>query len=246
MKFIVKEIEIGYEKPLLNRPVNIEINSGKLIALIGKNGSGKSTLLKTLSGILKPLKGQLYIDEILLNNPKIFSQNISIVLNEKPLHSLGVDEVLSMGRIPYTNILQTLKTNDLEIINNIVNTLNISHLLNKKINQISDGERQIIMIARALIQDTPVLLLDEPTTHLDLENKARLLKLLKEISKNKIVIFSTHDINLISNLVDNFWIIKNNKFIAIEDKKELKKELSHLFMSKNLIFDEKEDVFRIV
>ncbi len=245
MKLQLNDLTIGYQKKLIN-PINIEVNSGKLIALIGRNGIGKSTFLKTLSGIIPALNGNILFNNKTIDSPKAFSHNISIVLNEKPPVSLSVYEVLSLGRIPYSNLLQKLKKNDIEIIDEISSLLEIKHLFNKKIDKISDGERQLVMIARTMIQKTPLILLDEPTTHLDLKNKSLILNILKTLSsRDKIVVFSTHDINLIIDLVDEFWVINNQQLNRIIDKNKLTKVLSNLFNSENLIFDKNNMNFKI-
>ena len=154
--------------------LNLNLQAGKLIALIGANGIGKSTLLRTITGIQKPLHGT-----VLLNNKKITSyeplalaQNLSMVLTEKlPPSNLTVFELVALGRQPYTNWIGTLSDVDIQIVQDAIELTQIAHLSQKKHYEISDGQLQKVLIARALAQDTPLIILDEPTTHLDLLHK---------------------------------------------------------------------------
>ncbi len=244
MNLKISDLLFGYNIPLIKSPMQVEIEEGTIIAVVGKNGMGKSTLLKTIAGIIPSLSGEVFIDSQRIDNYNI-SKKISVVLTTKPLSALSVKEVLSLGRIPYTNRFNQLNVKDKQIIERIIKKLNLQSLLNKKINQISDGELQIVMIARALIQDTPIIILDEPTTHLDLDNKAIVLGILKEMKEEgKIIIFSTHDINLVLSRVDLIWVINNKEFQQISKGKE--REIVKIFPSKNLIYDEKCKIIRLI
>ncbi len=244
MKLRISNLHFGYDFSLVNKPVDVEVSNGNMIAVVGKNGMGKSTFLKTLAGIIPPVSG-----EVLIDTQNIYSTNIarciSAVLTSKPLSGLRVREVLRLGRIPYTNKLDQLNIDDQDKIDKITKKLNLEILLDKKINQISDGELQIVMIARALIQDTPIIILDEPTTHLDLENKAKVLGILEEMKKEgKIIIFSTHDINLILSRVDLIWVINNKELYQISEVN--RNEIKNIFSSENLIYDEQCNIIRLV
>jgi iron complex transport system ATP-binding protein len=217
-KIKIAETDIGYKiKKKINRIVsniNICAESGEIIALIGINGSGKSTLLKTIAGILKPIKGSLHIDYKLfdLYSKKEAAKKIAVVNSEIiQTQYLKVKNLISFGRFPHQSFTDKISKKDTEIIEKSMRAVNISHLADKNINEISDGERQKVMIARALAQDTEIILLDEPTAFLDLENKYTVHHLLHEIAEkeNKCIIFSTHDLNIALKTADKIWLIKD-------------------------------------
>ena len=170
-----KNLTIGYtsKKEVLTiaTDISISLNKGKLITLIGGNGIGKSTLLRTITAIQSPISG-----EVILNNKNLFSiensdlaQQQSLVLTDKlPSSNLTVWELIALGRQPYTNWMGNLTDEDYTKINTAVQLTNIEHLIEKKHYEISDGQLQKVLIARALAQDTDLIILDEPTTHLDL------------------------------------------------------------------------------
>ncbi len=243
MNLQLKNLSVGYHSPIVKN-INFEIEGGQLAVLIGKNGSGKSTLLKSLGGILPVLEGEIRIDNRLIHQKEI-PHYISVVLTDRPVGQLKVNEILKLGRLPYTNTLNRLEKKDKELIEKAVSELEIESLQERLFSQLSDGEKQIVMIARAIVQDTPVILLDEPTTHLDLENKARVLKLLKNLAnKGKTVIFSSHDLNLLLPEVENFLVI--DKGVCIRGSKvEVLNRLKNLFTKGLLIFDEKEMRFKL-
>ncbi len=248
-------LSIGYflkkETIIVAQNINLSFEQGKLIALIGANGVGKSTLLKTLTGIQKPISGI-----VLLNNKKIedysnleMARNLSLVLTEKlPPSNLTVFELIALGRQPYTNWIGKLSKNDLHQINKAIEITNIEHLRNKKHFEISDGQLQIVLIARALAQDTPVIILDEPTTHLDLLHKVSLLKLLKKLTHktNKCILFSTHDIDLAIQLSDEMVVINESKTIQNSPCKLIENGVfNQLFNNENIIFDSQKGKFLI-
>jgi iron complex transport system ATP-binding protein len=211
---------IGYsskkETNVIAENVNLTLQKGKLITLVGVNGVGKSTLLRTITGIQKPLSGA-----VLLNNQDIqtldtltLAKNLSLVLTEKlPPSNLTVFELVALGRQPYTNWLGKLSENDLRIVDNVMQLTQTTDLAEKKHFEISDGQLQRVMIARALAQDTSIIILDEPTTHLDLLHKVSVFKLLKKLSQetNKCILFSTHDIDLAIQLSDEMIVMTKEK-----------------------------------
>ena len=210
-------LSIGYqskkEKNIIAKNLNLTFKEGKLISLVGGNGIGKSTLLRTLTGIQKSLFGTVTLHEkdIHHHEPLVLAQNLSLVLTEKlPPSNLTVFELIALGRQPYTNWLGNLSSVDLEKINQAIALTHVEHLIDKRHHEISDGQLQIVLIARALAQDTPLIILDEPTTHLDLFHKVSVFKLLKKLSQetNKCILFSTHDIDLAIQLSDEMIVIQ--------------------------------------
>ncbi len=243
----ISESVIGYtskkEIKTIASNVNLSFESGKLIALIGENGIGKSTLLKTLTGIIKPISG-----EVFLNSKNIqeytnleLAQNLSLVLTEKlPPSNLTVFELVALGRQPYTNWIGKLSNDDLHQINKAIEITNIEHLRDKKHFEISDGQLQIALIARALAQDTPLIILDEPTTHLDLLHKVSLLKLLKKLTKetNKCILFSTHEIDLAIQLADEMIVMLPEKIVQNNPCKLIETGVfNDLFNDSSIVFD---------
>ncbi len=240
----INNLSVGYEQKAVLTGINLTAQSGDFIALTGKNGTGKSTFLKTLAGILPAVSGSVFLDDLNLTNmsPAERARYVSIVLTDKIDVPVSVHEFLALGRQPYTNIWGQLSKKDLQKIDEVGEKLKITGYFDRPVNQLSDGERQKIMIARALVQETPVLLLDEPATHLDLENKAVLINILLKISEeqNKIIIMSTHDINLLLPKINIIWATDN--IVARVNKLAGLKEI---FSSKLLRFDEDCQIFRL-
>jgi iron complex transport system ATP-binding protein len=217
-----KNLTIGYTtkatSKIIASEVTINLEQGKLIGLVGANGIGKSTLLRTITGIQKPLSGT-----VLLNNqpiesfePLSLAQQISVVLTEKlPPSNLSVYELIALGRQPYTNWLGKLTEEDKIQIENAISLTEIGHLIHQKYYEISDGQLQKVLIARALAQDTPLIVLDEPATHLDLLHKVSLFKLLKKLTveTQKCILFSTHDIDLAIQLSDEMIVMTKEKVL---------------------------------
>jgi len=245
MRLEIKNLSIGYKNTKILENINVSAQSGDFIALIGKNGSGKSTFLKTIAGILQEIQGDILIDgkSVFGLNLQDISQYFSIVLTDKITVPMQVYEFVSLGRHSYTNLIGSLTAQDKNIIDEVLNDLDLTELKHRLIQTLSDGEKQKVLIARALVQDTPIILLDEPTTHLDIENKAILLKKLQEISeaKKKIIILSTHDLNLILPKIKKIWLTKNT---IIEKKPEI--DISDFFDSKLLRYSKECQCFKLL
>ena len=218
MKF--ENLTIGFDNKVILSSLSGSLSKGKLVALMGRNGAGKSCLLKTLSLILEPLSGQIAIDETHIKDMSAAerSKQLAIVLTDKiDIDYLTVDEILSMARSPYTGWSGKLSENDLAIITQTTKLLNLETIREKFFSDLSDGLKQKVMTARALIQEPQLLFLDEPTTFLDIPAKKELMKLLKFLSaeKNYGVLFSTHDWDLAKNVVDEVWLIDSDKKLQI-------------------------------
>lgn len=252
---ITSNLSIGYqtkkEKIIIASTINLSLKTGKLITIVGENGIGKSTLLRTLTGIQKPLSGAVFLNEKNLTNynQKELAQNLSVVLTEKlPPSNLTVFEIVATGRQPYTNWIGKLSNEDLEKINNAIELTQIEHLTDKKHYEISDGQLQKVLIARALAQDTGLIILDEPTTHLDLLHKVSVFKLLKKLSleTNKCILFSTHDIDLAIQLSDEMIVMTNNSIVQDEPCNLITKGIFEtLFKDEKITFDGEKGKFII-
>ncbi|TYA92232.1 ABC transporter ATP-binding protein [Seonamhaeicola marinus] len=231
--------------------INIELHKGELVGLIGANGIGKSTLLRTLTKVQSPLKGT-----IVINNKNIsdytgiaLAKALSLVLTE-PLVSKNftVFELVALGRQPYTNWIGNLTTKDFELINRALNQINIQDLKDKKCYELSDGQLQKVMIARALVQDTDLIILDEPTTHLDMYHKAYTLKLLQQLAKetDKTILFSSHEIDLAIQLCDKLIVMSENTVVSDTPCNLISKGTFNQLFPKDLIaFDETSGSFKV-
>ncbi|WP_333877527.1 ABC transporter ATP-binding protein [Flavobacterium sp.] len=248
-------LSIGYHSKgksnVIAAKLNLKLSSGNLIALVGANGIGKSTLLRTLTAIQKPLSGQVILNqrEIIQYEMTELAQNLSLVLTERlPPSNLTVFELVALGRQPYTNWLGKLSQEDYSKINQAIALTHIDHLLDKKHYEISDGQLQIVLIARALTQDTPLIILDEPTTHLDLLHKVSVFKLLKKLSKEtgKCILFSTHDIDLAIQLSDEMIVMTAENVWQDEPCNLITKGVfTSLFNDDSITFDNEKGKFII-
>lgn len=212
---------------------------------------GKSTLLRSLSGVQEILNGEVFINGSQLNkfSPQQLAEQISVVLTEQPISkNLSVFELIALGRQPYTNWIGTLSSNDISQIKQAINLVDIESIKYKKCYELSDGQLQKALIARALAQDTPLVILDEPTTHLDIYHQAYVLKLLKSLSlqTKKSILFSTHEINLALQLCDRIILMQKNH-VTIGSPSELIENdvFLNLFPSDLIVFDKISNSFKI-
>lgn len=231
--------------------MNFELKRGELVALLGPNGAGKSTLLRTLSSSLQPLSGNVYYSGRLLKNisQRDLSRKISVVLTDHTqAGGLTVSELVSLGRQPYTGFFGRLKARDLRLVDEAINSVGLSFKSNSYMAELSDGERQKAMIAKALVQETDVLLLDEPAAFLDVASKLELMALLRQIAveRNCAVLFSSHDVEQALTLSDRLWLMGRAGLLCggTEDM-VLQGHLSDLFRSDNVRFDLGSGVYRL-
>lgn len=250
-----KALEIGYKSKskssVIASQINLSLNPGELIALVGANGIGKSTLLRTLTKVQPALSGEIMMHSKSISSysPIELAKALSIVLTEAPASkNLSVFELIALGRQPYTNWVGHLSGEDISIVNNAIAQTNISELKQKKCYELSDGQLQKVMIARALAQDTALIILDEPTTHLDMYHKAYVLKLLQKLVKdnNKTILFSSHEIDLALQLCDKLIVMTEDK-ILIDNPTNLIKQgaFNSLFPKDLIVFDAQTGAFRI-
>ena len=206
--------------------INGVIRSGELTCLLGANGVGKSTLLRTLSAFQPKTAGEIFIEgrEITDYTDKELSRRIGVVLTEKPdVRNMSVRELVSLGRSPYTGFWGTYSTEDLVIVDESIALVGIESLSRRMIHTLSDGERQKVMIAKALAQQTPVIYLDEPTAFLDYPSKVEVLQLLRHISlqAGKTIFLSTHDVELALQLADTIWLMTREEGVTIGTPQQL-------------------------
>ena len=205
---------------------NVDIPQGELIGLIGRNGVGKSTLLRCISGIEQPLAGSILVagEQIETMSPAQRAKIVSFVATENVrINGLRVRDVVGFGRSPYTDWFGRMSDEDNQIVTQALESVMMQSFSEKSIDTLSDGERQRVMIARALAQDTPVVLLDEPTAFLDIPNKYQITKLLSSLAKdmNRSILFSTHDLSVAERYCDKLLLINNGEF-TIDTPQRLK------------------------
>ncbi len=207
----IEKLQIGYVKTLLEVPL-IELELGKVYALVGANGRGKTTLLQTLIGTQPALSGQVQIDGVSLS--KLSANQKSKTLGFVRSRFDGVSymrakEFVALGRLPYTNALGRLCEKDVSIVKESLKTMEVEHLSGKFTTELSDGERQMLAIAKVLAQGTPYIFLDEPTAFLDYSNKKKVLQLLVRIAQeqNKCILFSSHDLEMTFEYADEILYV---------------------------------------
>lgn len=204
-KIVIEELSIGYKHKTIADKLSATINCGAMTCLIGRNGLGKSTLLRTLAGFQPPIAGcvTLEIDgrkhKLAATDKATLSRLVSVVLTDKvDVNNMTAAEVVAMGRMPYTNFFGKLNAHDKDIVEQSMDMVGMGAFATRDLSTMSDGERQKIMIARALAQQTPIIILDEPTAFLDYTSKVETMRLLESLANDmgKIVVASTHDIDI--------------------------------------------------
>lgn len=207
-------LSIGYQSPVLSG-INATMKKGEIILLTGKNGSGKTTLLKSIYGELPLLEGSIKIESKNISeiSPLETGKYLAVVLSQNPVSpSLRVFDLVALGRYPYKNWYQSLTKKEIEAIDDILHLLNLSRYREYNITKLSDGNLQKVMIARALVQNCPILILDEPTSHLDIANKLEIMKIIKMYAhdQGKSILFTSHDLSLGLAIADRLWFIKDD------------------------------------
>ena len=210
-------LTIGYDHHVVQRDLKFELHPGEMVCMLGPNGCGKSTLLRTLAGLQPALSGTFTTST--LNSQLSTLPHIALVLTERlSLDNTTVHDVVAMGRYPYTSFLGGLSTTDEQIIEQSLADVGLSNSAHTFFNDHSDGEKQRTLIAKALAQETPIILLDEPTAHLDLPNRIRVLQLLRRVAReqNKTILISTHELDLAIKLSDRIMLMTPQQGIQLD------------------------------
>ncbi|MBO3699687.1 ABC transporter ATP-binding protein [Roseivirga sp. E12] len=238
------DLAVGYKEKEVLSGLNLVLNEGELTCLLGPNGSGKSTLIRSITGIQKPLSGKVLIQERSLSEitPKEMAKTLSLVLTDRVTPgNLTVFALVSLGRFPYTSWMGSLNGKDKELIQWALEVTGTLHFADRHVGELSDGEKQKVMIARALVQDTDIIILDEPTAHLDSPNRIEIFHLLKELTQktNKTILISTHEIDMAIENCDSMWLVMPGKHIetGIPEELVLNGSLESAFGSEELTFD---------
>lgn len=254
----ISKLKIGYPQKkgadfLVAGPMEISIEKGELVCLLGPNGVGKSTLLRTIAGIQPALDGNAAIlnQDVSIIQKKELSKLLSVVLTDRVIHgNLTAFDIISLGRTPHTGWFGNLGKDDISKINWAIESTHVTHLVDKNIHSLSDGERQKVMIARALAQDTPVILLDEPTAHLDLPNRIDIVRLLRKLARetNKAIIMSTHELDLALQAADTIWLMsmENKTFSGAPEDLVLNDVFGNVFTREGIAFDKNHGIFKVV
>ena len=261
----LRNLSIGYQTrhgvKTVAEGISGSILSGQLTCLLGPNGVGKSTLLRTLSAFQPAISGEVLfrgvrseesgvrnddqeVREISTLSDKELSRMIGVVLTEKPdVRNMTVRELVSLGRSPYTGFWGRYSKDDLRVVDESIAQVGIEALSLRMVHTLSDGERQKVMIAKALAQQTPVIFLDEPTAFLDYPSKVEVLQLLRRISREaeKTIFLSTHDVELALQLADTIWLMTKREVspVTIGTPKELAAsgDLGRFIERKDIVFD---------
>ena len=208
-------LSIGYGKKVIAKDINIELETGKITTIIGPNGSGKSTLLKTLSGLLPAIGGDIILDDKKLADMKDVDKArcISVMMTGRnDTEFMSCEEVVALGRYPYTGRLGVLSKEDYEHIDEAMELVGVSELRDRDFMKLSDGQRQRVLLARAICQKPKLLIMDEPTTFLDISYKLELLAILKQlvVDKKLTVLMSVHDIELAKRVADKVICVNDS------------------------------------
>jgi len=243
----ISKLQIGYKDGkairVLSNSINTQAKQGELIALIGPNGSGKSTFLRSLCQLQPVFEGEIFLQGLNakhLNKIQIAKQISLVSTDLQRTSKLKVIDLVGLGRFPYGNWYSNLNSDDIKIVNHSLSQVGMLDFAQRFITDLSDGEFQRVMIARALTQDTPIVILDEPTAFLDLANKFSIVQLLSKLctEHQKTIIYSTHDINIALQYADVFWVLNNKKLVAgAPEDLLLNNTIEKLFIDNDLVFD---------
>ena len=256
----LQQLSIGYRSKkgvkTVSELLSGSINQGELTCLLGANGVGKSTLLRTLSAFQPPLSGEIVYSLPTLDAPlstlsdKQLSHIIGVVLTEKPdVRNMTVRELVGLGRSPYTGFWGTLTTEDYEVVDDSIRQVGIEQLSQRFVDTLSDGERQKVMIAKALAQQTPVIFLDEPTAFLDFPSKVEVMQLLRRLARTmqKTIFMSTHDLELALQVADTIWLMEKDK-LSIGSPRQLADDgtLGRFVERGGINFDREQLIVRVL
>lgn len=249
-----EDLSIGYPQKkgiskVIQQHINIELRQGTLTSLLGINGIGKSTLLRSITANQDTLGGSIYLKDIELKEytKAKLATMVSIVLTEQiPISDLTVRELIQIGRTPYLNYYSTLSEEDNKLVDKAISLTETTELVDRHINQLSDGQLQRVLIARAIAQNTPIIILDEPTNHLDLHHKVALFKLLQRLAhqENKAILFSCHDMDLAITFSDDIIVLKKDYNTQNKTDSLINQGVfDNFFEDENLIFSREQKRF---
>lgn len=252
----LRDLEIGYKQKKTNLSVckhlNAEIVAGEMVCLLGANGAGKSTLIRTISGFQPALSGQATLQQrnLFTLHAKEMALLAAVVLTERvDVPHATVEELVSLGRAPFTGYMGRLQANDKHVVEDAMCKCGIIHKRNHALAGLSDGEKQKAFIAKALAQDTPLIVLDEPTAFLDLPARVEIIQLLREIARTsgRSVLLSTHDLDLAIQMADKLWLLPDGGPLLTGSPEDLllQNAFQHLFRESSIELDTATGLFKI-
>ncbi len=224
---LLDNLSIGYDGKVIVSGVTLSLAPGTMACLLGNNGTGKSTLLKTIAGFLHPISGNMsYGDRPLSDlSPREMATTIGVVLTGRTEgQMLTVEDMVSLGRSPYTGFFGRLTDDDRRVVDHCMQMIGISNLRHQPLSSLSDGEYQKAVIAKALAQQTPIILMDEPTAFLDFRSKVELMEMSLRLAhdEGKTILMTTHDVNLALKIADNILLMHDGKLTASPDNEQIK------------------------
>lgn len=252
----INKLCIGYGKGKRAKVVHDQLQAkmfaGELVCLLGENGTGKSTLIRTICGFQPALGGEASLlgKDLLQLSEKELSKMAAVVLTDRVIvPNATVEELVGLGRSPYTGTFGILNDEDKEIVHTSIEKCGILHKKKERLSNLSDGEKQKAFIAKALAQDTQIIILDEPTAFLDMPARVEIMQLLRQIASNsgKSVLMSTHDLDLALQMADKLWLLSAEKALLTGTPEDLllKNEFQTIFQNKGIEFDNKTGLFRV-
>ena len=211
----ITNVSIGYGQKVIVEDISATFHPGELTCLLGRNGTGKSTLLRTLAGFQPYLSGEITIGDRFIGDfeRKELAKTVGIVLTtQTDLQDISVEELVALGRSPYTGFFGNLSADDRKMVKKAISLVGISELKDRRLKSLSDGERQKAMIAKTLAQETPVILLDEPTAFLDFQSRVELFRLLNTLAhdEKKIILMTTHDVHCALRFCEKVWLLRED------------------------------------
>lgn len=246
-----RNLSIGYKKIKIAEDLSLELRRGEVTALIGRNGAGKTTLIKTLTGNLNPLGGEIFLEGRKLGEYKRteLAKAMAIVNTDPNMAGgLRLKELVGLGRIPYTGRMGVESKADKDIIEKVLETTGIAHKKESFVSELSDGERQKGMIARALAQQTPIIIMDEPFSFLDVASRLEMLDLLNNLAKedNKAILLSTHEVAEALKMSVQIWLFLREEMITGRPEDLIERgDIDRLFEDTKVKFDRERGEFRI-
>jgi iron complex transport system ATP-binding protein len=246
--FSTHNLSVGYDYKkrffVVQENLNLTLQEGEMVCLIGPNGSGKSTLMRTLSGLQGALNGKILIDEhdLTVLSHKKRAEKIAVVLTDKiEIENATVWDIVAFGQHPYNHWIGGLSSFGKEKIKESIRLVNLEHKKDKLLNELSDGEKQRVMIAKALAQDTPIIILDEPTAHLDMPSRVEIMLLLHKLAHetNKTILLSTHELDLALQAADRIWLLHEKRGLidGVPEDLVLNGIFNQIFQSKSYYFN---------